>query len=128
MKTAREHRVPLCGGALKILEAARKLGAGESPMVNERGRPVGGKRMRRLLGKHGIATVPDRFRSSFRDWAAEDTDHPMEVVKAALPANGPKQGRAAYMRSDLFERWGLMDDLWDCLAGPESRHRDLTRP
>ena len=24
------------------------------------------------------------FRSSFRDWAAEETDHPREVIEAAL--------------------------------------------
>ena len=45
MKTGREHRVPLCGRALEILEAARKLGDGESSIVfvNERGRPLDGR-------------------------------------------------------------------------------------
>ena len=28
--------------------------------------------------------MPHGFRSSFRDWAAEETDHPREVVEAAL--------------------------------------------
>ena len=84
MKTAREHRVPLCERALEILEAARRLGNGDSPIVfvGERGGPVDGKRLRRLLTKHGIAAVPHGFRSSFRDWAAEETDHPREVVEA----------------------------------------------
>ena len=42
MKTARGHRVPLCGRALEILEAAWKLGDGGSPIVfvNERGKPL----------------------------------------------------------------------------------------
>ena len=46
MKTQREHRVPLCGRAPEILEADRKPGNGESPVVflGERGRLVGGKR------------------------------------------------------------------------------------
>ena len=30
------------------------------------------------------AGVPHGFRSSFRDWASEETDHPREVVEAAL--------------------------------------------
>ena len=32
----------------------------------------------------GIAAVPHGFRSSFRNWEAEETDHPREVVEAAL--------------------------------------------
>ena len=120
MKTAREHRVPLCGRALEILEAARKLGNGQSPVVflNERGRPVGGKRMRRLLGKHGIAAVPHGFRSSFRDWAAEETDHPREVVEAALAHVVRNKVEAAYMRTDLFERRRRLMEDWEAyLAG-----------
>ena len=30
------------------------------------------------------SVVPHGFRSSFRDWATEETDHPREVVEAAL--------------------------------------------
>ncbi len=54
---------------------------------------------------HGTST-PNGRRSSFRDWAAEATDHPREVVEAA------------YRRSDLFERRRpLMDDWAAYLAG-----------
>ena len=37
-----------------------------------------------LIRGLGIAAVPHRFRSSFRDWAAEQTNTPREVVEAAL--------------------------------------------
>ncbi len=120
MKTGREHRVPLCGRALEILEAAPRLGDGESPVVflNERGRPLDGKRLNRLLRKHGIAAVPHGFRSSFRDWAAEETDHPREVVEAALAHVVKNKVEAAYMRTDLFERRRrLMNDWSAYLAG-----------
>ena len=120
MKTGREHRVPLCGRALEILEAAPRLGDGESPVVflNERGRPLDGKRLNRLLRKHGIAAVPHGFRSSFRDWAAEETDHPREVVEAALAHVVRNKVEAAYMRTDLFERRRrLMNDWSAYLAG-----------
>ena len=129
MKTAREHRVPLCGRAHEILEAARKLGDGKNPVVfvSERGKPLATKRLNRLLGKHGIAAVPHGFRSSFRDWAAEKTDHPREVVEAALAHVVKNKVEAAYMRTDLFERRRrLMDDWSEYVAGPESRRRDLT--
>ena len=114
MKTARRHRVPLCGRALEILDAARQLGDGSSPIVflNERGRAVDGKRLNRLLKKHGIAAVPHGFRSSFRDWAAEETDHPREVVEAALAHVVRNKVEAAYRRTDLFERRRRLMNDW----------------
>ncbi len=116
--------MPLCERALEILEAARRLGNGDSPIVfvGERGGPVDGKRPRRLLTKHGIAAVPHGFRSSFRDWAAEETDHPREVVEAALAHVVRNKVEAAYRRTDLFERRRrLMNDWSVYLAGGRAR-------
>ncbi len=71
-----------------------------------------------MFQKLGIAAVPHGFRSSFRDWAAEETDHPREVVEAALAHRVRNQVEAAYRRSDLFERRRrLMDDWAAYLAG-----------
>ena len=120
MKANRPHRVPLCGRALEILDAARTLGGGHSPIVfvTERGQPLNNKRMCRLLEKYRIAAVPHGFRSSFRDWAAEETDHPREVIEAALAHVVRNPVEAAYARSDLFERRRrLMDDWAGYLAG-----------
>ena len=50
--------------------------------------------------------------SSFRDWPAEQTSTPREVVEAALAHTVQNPTEAAYTRSDLFERRRrLMDDL-----------------
>ena len=86
MKVGREHRIPLCGRAMEILDSARELGDGSGPLVfpGRGGQPLAEKRLRRLLQDHGIAAVPHGFRSTFRDWAAEETNHPREVVEAAL--------------------------------------------
>ncbi len=74
--------------------------------------------MRRLLERHRIAAVPHGFQSSFRDWVAEETDHPREVAEAALAHKVPNQIEAAYRRSDFFERRRrLMDDWAAYLAG-----------
>ena len=123
MKTAREHRVPLCGRALEILDTARKLGAGAGPIVfvTERGKSLNGKRMCRLLDRHRIAAVPHGFRSSFRDWAAEETDHPREVVEAALAHVARNKVEAAYMRSDLFERRRRLMNEWAAYLAAERR-------
>ena len=112
--------MPLCGRALEILEAARRLRNGESRIVfvGERGKPMDGSRFGRLLRRHGIAAVPHGFRSSFRDWAAEKTDHPREVIEAALAHVVRNKVEAAYRRTDLFERRRrLMNDWSEYLAG-----------
>ena len=113
-KTNRRHRVPLCGRALEILEAAQALGEGAGPLVftHGGGRPMHDSQVRRLLRELGIAAVPHGFRSTFRDWAAEETDHPREVIEAALAHVVRNRVEAAYARSDLFERRRLLMDDW----------------
>ena len=56
--------------------------------------------------------MPHGFRSSFRDWAGEETDHPREVIEAALAHVVRNQVEAAYARSDLFERRRVLMDDW----------------
>ena len=115
MKSNREHRVPLCGRAVEILDEARKLVEGTSPFLfpNRLGKQLEEKQLRRMLGKHGIAAVPHGFRSSFRDWAAEETDHPREVIEAALAHMVQNKVEAAYRRTDLFERRRRLMGDWE---------------
>ena len=113
-KTNRRHRVPLCGRALEILEVARTLGEGVGPLVftHGGGKPLHDSQLRRLLRELGIAAVPHGFRSTFRDWAGEETDHPREVIEAALAHVVRNRVEAAYARSDLFERRRVLMDDW----------------
>ena len=112
MKMKRDHRVPLCGRALAILAAARTLGDGPLVFPSRSGRRLVVPQLRLLLARCGIACVPHGFRSSFRDWAAEETDHPREVVEAALAHRVQNPVEAAYARSDLFERRRRLMDDW----------------
>ena len=114
MKANRQHRVPLCGRALEILEAARIPGAGAGPLVfiDGQGKPLDDKQLRWMVRELGIAAVPHGFRSSFRDWAAEETDHPREVIEAALAHVVRNRVEAAYARSDLFERRRVLMEDW----------------
>jgi integrase len=62
--------------------------------------------------------TPHGFRSSFRDWAAECTSFPSEVVEMALAHAVANQTEAAYRRGDLFEkRRALMDEWAEYLDG-----------
>ena len=113
-KTNRRHRVPLCGRALEILEAAQALDKGAGPLVftHGGGKPMHDSTVRRLLRQLGIAAVPHGFRSTFRDWAGEETDHPREVIEAALAHVVRNRVEAAYARSDLFDRRRTLMDDW----------------
>ena len=92
MKAKREHRVPLCGRALEVLDAARALGDGNRLVFPMRsGRPISASTLPKMLQYHKVAAVAHGFRSSFRDWAAERTDHPREVIEAGAGARGPEQ-------------------------------------
>ena len=112
MKAKRAHRIPLSGRATEILDAARTLGAGPLVFSAADGAPMPEKTLRRLLQDLNIAAVPHGFRSTFRDWAAEETDHPREVIEAALAHVIQNQVEAAYARSDLFERRRRLMDDW----------------
>ena len=113
-KAKREHRVPLCRRSARILDAARALDHGRGPLVfpSRDGKPIGITRLPKLLQRHKIAAVPHGFRSSFRDWAAEETNHPREVIEAALAHAVTNQTEAAYARSDLFERRRRLMNEW----------------
>ena len=122
-KMNRRHRVPLCGRALEILDAAQALEGGAGPLVftHGGGKPMHDSAVRRLLRQLGIAAVPHGFRSTFRDWAAEETNHPREVIEAALAHVVRNRVEAAYARSDLFERRRRLMDDWACYLDGGSR-------
>ena len=118
MKAKRPHRVPLCDRAVEIVEQAKEVrsdnGAPRSALVfpSRRGKPLSNMTLSKLVKEQGIAAVPHGFRSSFRDWASERTNHPREVVEAALAHVVANQTEAAYARSDLFERRRRLMDEW----------------
>ena len=121
-KMNRRHRVPLCGRALEILEAVQALEGEAGPLVftHGGGKPMHDSAVRRLLRQLGVAAVPHGFRSTFRDWAAEETDHPREVIEAALAHVVRNRVEAAYARSDLFERRRTLMDDWARYLARES--------
>jgi integrase len=52
------------------------------------------------------------FRSTFRDWAAERTNFPSEVVEMALAHTVGNKVEAAYRRGDLFDKRRKLMDAW----------------
>ena len=114
MKGGIEHRVPLSPAAMDTLERARRLHSPAGwcfPAPTRAGKQMHATTLaqvvRRLYG--GRCTVHG-FRSSFRDWASEQTSVPHAVAEAALAHQVGSAVERSYARSDLFEkRRGLMN-------------------
>jgi integrase len=88
MKAGNEHRVPLSGRALTIIEKMKGEQVNDHPFVFPGGRPgspLSNMAMLKLLQRMSRGDLTAHgFRSSFRDWAAEMTHFPTEVAEMAL--------------------------------------------
>lgn len=113
MKARREHRVPLSPRAVKLLEELRKIRTGEFVFPGRQAtKAMSNMAMLALLKRMGRGDLTAHgFRSTFRDWAAEQTNYPREVAEAALAHTLADKVEPAYRRGDLFEkRRRLMND------------------
>ena len=118
MKSGREHRVPLSTAALDVLRRAKEVRWGVFPddsvfpdrsgkeMISQDG-------LRQLLRRKFKATTHG-FRTSFRIWAAEETDFLPEIVEHALAHLEGSATVRAYLQTDYFaKRRELMQDWAD---------------
>jgi integrase len=113
-KQNREHRIPLASAARAILMKLHETTEGDFvfPSVKQ-GRPISIMPMPKLLPRMGRDDITVHgFRSSFRDWAAEQTNYPREVVEMALGQAVGDKVEAAYRRGDLFEKRRKLMEAW----------------
>jgi integrase len=134
MKAGREHRVPLSGGALAVIDMVRPLAlmsdGKPDPMAPvfsgpRRALPMSDMTMLMLLRRmeHGDLTAHG-FRSTFSDWAAERTAFPREVVEMALSHAIENRVEAAYRRGDLFEKRHRLMEAWAHFCAPQIKAAD----
>jgi integrase len=125
MKANREHRVPLTDRALAVLEPLPRKG--EYVFAGARkGKPLSSPAMWDVVrGMLGMGATVHGFRSTFRDWAAETTAYPNEMLEIALAHAIGNKAEAAYRRGDMMEkRRRLMADWAEYCARPPARSRD----
>lgn len=108
MKRGREHRVPLTTAAMEILEAVRPLTGGEAAALvfpGQTRRPMGPEALEMLRRRMGAGDYTTHgFRSSFRDWAGEETNAPREIAEACLAHEVGSAVERAYRRADALEK------------------------
>ena len=116
MKSRREHRVPLSTGAVAVLREAQELPTNDSPYVFPNdlrpNRPLSENALSYMLRRVGVPAVVHGFRSSFRDWAAENTDASFAVMELALAHGVGSSVVQSYARSDLLERRRVLMQQW----------------
>lgn len=114
MKAEREHVVPLSGNVLKLLKALPReennpfvfIGTRERHGLSNMSMLEVLRRMERSdLTVHGM-------RSTFRDWAGEQTAFPREVIEHALAHQLKDKAEAAYQRGSLLDKRRKLMEAW----------------
>ena len=117
MKAGREHKVPLCARALAILGSI-KSNCNPDEFVFpgwKAGTGLSNGAMLALMRKmHFGHFTPHGFRSTFRDWAAEEAhSFQNETIELALAHTIKNQAEAAYRRGDQLERRRELMKAWN---------------
>ncbi|WP_108398907.1 tyrosine-type recombinase/integrase [Devosia submarina] len=112
MKAGKQHRVPLSPRAVDLLETMKDEEPGTYVFPGQKeGKPLSAMSLAMMLRRMEVDVTVHGFRSSFRDWAAEQTSYPNEVAEMALAHTIKNAAEAAYRRGDLLEkRRELMND------------------
>jgi integrase len=124
MKAGKSHSVPLSDAAMDLLKTMSGFIAGhkgELVFKGVGGKPLSDMTLTKALRDAGIksATVHG-FRSSFRDWAAEQTSFPGEWAEAALAHELPSKVEAAYRRTKYLDQRRKLMDAWSSYVAGES--------
>jgi integrase len=129
MKADRRHRVPLSAPAVALVKRMTDVRDGDHIFPGDRGAGLSNMAMLELVRgmnerrirngqsiwldpEQGKPIVPHGFRSTFRDWAADRTNFPPEVVEMALAHAVEDETEAAYRRGDLFEKRRRLMAAW----------------
>jgi integrase len=112
-KAGREHRIPLTDRAVAILGEMEKAKSGEYVFPGQRpGRPLSNMAFEMLLRRAKSEFTAHGFRSSFRDWAGNETNFPRELAEHSLAHVIGDKAEQAYRRSDALARRRELMDCW----------------
>jgi integrase len=139
MKADKEHLVPLSARALAIIATMQGLRTSNDPdapvfrgndakekatkALSNMAMPMLLRRMHEAEVSAGRVGWIDRaqndkpitvhgFRSTFRDWAGEATNHPRETIEHAMAHGLPDKAEASYARGAQFQKRIALMDQW----------------
>jgi integrase len=114
MKAGREHRVPLSSRAVAILHKLQKLRSADFVFPGQaRNKPLSDMAMEMVLRRMKLENVTVHgFRSSFRDWAGNETSYPRDLIETALAHVIGDKAEQAYRRSDALDKRRKLMEAW----------------
>ena len=115
MKAGKEHRQPLSIQAMVLLRTAReKLDNGTGLVFPhpKNGKPLSEAALKQRADKCKLDCDAHGFRSSFRDWAAEQSGASYDVIEMSLAHAVGNQVERAYYRSDLLDQRRPLMQAW----------------
>ena len=114
MKAGKGHRVPLSNSAIKLLEQLKPFTEGGLIFPgNRQGRSLSENTKTQILKRMNVDSTAHGFRSTFRTWAEEQTQHTFGVMEAALAHSVGTATVQSYQRGDLFEKRAALMQEWD---------------
>jgi len=112
-KQGREHRVPLSGQAIGIVEEMKRRRESNFVFPGQRpGKPLSHVAMAKVLERLGVDATVHGMRSAFRDWAGNETNFAREVAEAALGHVIGDSAERAYRRGDALEKRRALMQAW----------------
>ena len=112
MKAGKEHRVPLTERCMDILKISKSVFGESKYIFHTKGHPISNVAMASLLGRIAPNFTVHGFRSTFRDWVAEETLHSGEVAEMALAHQIQNRVEASYRRGNLLSRRRTLMQDW----------------
>jgi integrase len=113
MKENREHRVPLTDRCIEIFDEMEKFGSEWLFPARDPREHMNSDCMTACLRRLKVDATVHGFRSTFRDWAGDETSFPREIAEAALSHLIGDKAEQAYRRSDALERRRKLMDAWE---------------
>jgi integrase len=120
MKNACEHRVPLSDRARQILDIQNEYRTGSDHVFTGYKRvALDDKALRVLLRSMDVPVTVHGFRSSFRDWAGNETNFDRVTCELALSHNAGDATELAYKRGDELKKRRALMDAWARHCDPD---------
>jgi len=112
MKAEREHSIPLSSNAMSIINDMAAIRTNDYVFPSTK-KGLSNMAMLAVLKRMDRADITVHgFRSTFRDWSAEETNYPNHVLEMALAHAIKNDSEEAYRRGDLMKKRCLLMEDW----------------
>jgi integrase len=126
MKGGKEHKVPLSPQAIELLKSLYTEDNNKLLFIGPRGgEALSSSSLQRVMQRLKRTEVPHGMRSSFSDWAHEQTSHGNHTIELSLAHSIGTKVEQSYRRGDLLEKRRKLMEAWGkyCTSAAPARRR-----